>query len=147
MRSRLADEDARARAFAGLVDRRALDSAYRYATLILGDPTDAEDATHDAALIAWRRFSELRDPDRFDAWFGRILVNTCRDRLRSRRWSVRQIDESDSGGPGDPANAVARRQTLIQAIRVAGRGRGVRARSRSDRFDAPLNDSSRRIVS
>jgi RNA polymerase sigma-70 factor, ECF subfamily len=118
MRSRLADEDARALAFAGLVDRRVLDSAYRYATLIMGDPTDAEDATHDAALIAWRRFSELRDPDRFDAWFGRILVNTCRDRLRSRRWSVRQIDENDSGGPGDPANSVARRQSLIQAIRT-----------------------------
>ncbi len=70
-RSRLADEDARARAFAGIVDRRALDAAYRYATLILGDRADAEDATHDAALTAWRRFAELRDPARFDAWFGR----------------------------------------------------------------------------
>lgn len=81
-----ADPDAdRARTFARLVDRRALDRAYRYATLLLGDPTDAEDAVHDAALVAWRRFRDLRDPARFEAWFGRILVNACRDRLRARR--------------------------------------------------------------
>ena len=40
---------------------------------------------HDAALVAWRGFGKLRDVDRFDAWFGRILVNGCRDRLRARR--------------------------------------------------------------
>ena len=40
------------RRFADLVDRRALDSAYRYATLMLGDRGDAEDATHDAAVMA-----------------------------------------------------------------------------------------------
>jgi len=77
--------DKRARVFAELVDRRALDRAYRYATLMLGNRTDAEDATHDAALTSWRKFGELRDPARFEAWFGRILVNECRDRLRSRR--------------------------------------------------------------
>ena len=65
---------ARAAAFADLVDRRALDSAYRFATLMLGDRGDAEDATHDAAVMAWRHFGELRDPHRFEAWFGRILV-------------------------------------------------------------------------
>jgi RNA polymerase sigma-70 factor (ECF subfamily) len=27
----------------------------------------------------------LRDPDRVDAWFTRIIVNACRDRLRRRR--------------------------------------------------------------
>jgi RNA polymerase sigma-70 factor (ECF subfamily) len=71
-------------AFAVLVERR-LDASYRLATVILGDPHDAEDAVHDAAVAAWRRWSDLRDVDRFDAWFGRILVNACRDRLRSRR--------------------------------------------------------------
>jgi hypothetical protein len=41
------------------------------ATVILGDPVEAEDATHDAAVRAWERWGSLRDPDRFDAWFGR----------------------------------------------------------------------------
>ena len=92
MRRRSDAEDARARAFADLVDRRAIDAAYRYATLILGDRNEAEDATHDAALTAWRRFADLRDPARFDAWFGRILANTCRDRLRARRRTLHLID-------------------------------------------------------
>ena len=53
--------------------------------MILGDPVEAEDAVHDAAVVAWRGFAGLRDRDRFEAWFGRILVNGCRDRLRRRR--------------------------------------------------------------
>ena len=68
-------DDPRARTFAELVDRRVLDNAYRYATLMLGDRADAEDATHDAALTAWRHLGELRDPAKFEAWFGRIVAD------------------------------------------------------------------------
>ena len=73
-------------AFAKLVDRD-LDRAYRLAGVILGNSLDAEDATHDAVVQAWRSFGGLRDANRFDAWFQRILVNVCRDRLRKRRRS------------------------------------------------------------
>jgi RNA polymerase sigma-70 factor (ECF subfamily) len=76
--------DDRATAFAALLDR-GLDSHYRLAAVILGDPIEAEDAVHDAAVVAWRGFARLREPDRFEAWFSRILVNGCRDRLRVRR--------------------------------------------------------------
>ena len=75
---------ARRLAFERLTDRRLL-KAYRLATLILRDPTEAEDAVHDAAVLAWTRFDELRDHDLFDAWFDRIVVNACRQRLRKRR--------------------------------------------------------------
>jgi len=70
--------------FAQLVDRD-LDRAYRLAGIILGNGADSEDATHDAVVQAWRTFAGLRDPSRFEAWFQRILVNVCRDRLRKRR--------------------------------------------------------------
>jgi RNA polymerase sigma-70 factor (ECF subfamily) len=63
----------------------SLDAAYRLAGVILGSGPDAEDATHDAVVRAWRAFPTLRDPASFDAWFQRILVNVCRDRLRKRR--------------------------------------------------------------
>ncbi|HEY7700967.1 MAG TPA: sigma-70 family RNA polymerase sigma factor [Candidatus Limnocylindrales bacterium] len=76
--------DDRATAFAALLDR-GLDSHYRLAAVILGDPVEAEDAVHDAAVVAWRGFAGLREPDRFEAWFARIVVNGCRDRLRARR--------------------------------------------------------------
>ncbi len=114
-------EDVRARTFAALVDRRALDRAYRTARLILGDPSEAEDATHDAALSAWRRFSELRDPERFEAWFGRILINACRDRLRARRRLPVSVDAPGVHPLGDAptadaADAVARRELLRGAV-------------------------------
>jgi RNA polymerase sigma-70 factor (ECF subfamily) len=61
-----------------------LDRSYRLAAVILRDPIEAEDAVHDAAETAWRRWYELRDVARANAWFRRILVNGCRDRLRRR---------------------------------------------------------------
>jgi len=115
--------EVRARTFDALVDRPALDRAYRIARLIMLDPDDAEDATHDAVLSAWRRFGELRDPERFDAWFGRILVNACRDRLRTRRRGPISIEVvgvgvlERSGGP-DPEDAMARSDLLRDAFRA-----------------------------
>ncbi|MFL5727355.1 MAG: RNA polymerase sigma factor [Chloroflexota bacterium] len=75
--------DVRRAAFEALITSE-LDGAYRLAGVILGDQWQAEDATHDAIVQAWLRFGSLRDPDRSRAWFGRILVNICRDRLRER---------------------------------------------------------------
>lgn len=124
-RATVVGDTARATAFASFVDRDALDRAYRYATLILGDPADAEDATHDAALRAWHRFGELRDRTRFDAWFGRILVNACRDRQRGRRHEPLSLDdptlpadESWLRVATDPAEELGRRQVMASALRA-----------------------------
>src|SRR3954453_10171659 len=67
-----------------------LDRAYRLAGLILADQNEAQDATQDALLRAWRSAASLRDPAGFQAWFDTILVNVCRDRLR-RRGTVRLL--------------------------------------------------------
>ena len=90
--------------FRGLVAGR-LDAAYRLAAVVLGDPVEAEDATHDAVVRAWSSFGSLRDRDSFDAWFQRIVVNTCRDRMRRRR--VRRSLPLGSDLPGLPAVADA----------------------------------------
>lgn len=115
-------DEVRARTFEALLDRRALDRSYRIARLILGDAIEAEDAAHDAALAAWRRLGDLREPARFEAWFGRILVNACRDRLRARRRLPVNLDASRAGPAldrrsTDPADAFARRDDLQSAIR------------------------------
>lgn len=66
--------------------------AYRLARAILLDDAEAEDAVQDACLAAWRQRSSLRDHGAFTTWFDRILINGCRDRLRSRqRRQVRAI--------------------------------------------------------
>ena len=83
----------RAAAFARLTDR-TLAPSYRLAALLLGSESEAQDAVQDAAVRAWDRFADLRDPERFEAWFGRILVNGCRDRLRQRR-RVRTLSMDD----------------------------------------------------
>ena len=71
-----------------------LDGAYRLATCILRDGCAAEDAVQEAALRAWRMRRRLRDPERVEAWFARIVVNTCRAELarRSRRPVVVNVD-------------------------------------------------------
>jgi len=61
-----------------------LERAYRLAGLLVRDRYEAEDAVHDAAVQAWLHWGDLRDPERLDAWFDRILVNGCRARMRRR---------------------------------------------------------------
>lgn len=103
-------------AFAELVNRD-LDRAYRIAGVILGNSADAEDATHDAVVQAWRSFAGLRDPDRFEAWFQRILVNVCRDRLRKRRRSpIAELSMVESDAMPDRYRAVDDRLALDRAF-------------------------------
>ena len=84
-RARAGDRDA----FEVLV-RFKVDAVYRTSLAILGNPADAQDATQEVFVSLWRSFRGLRDVDRFDAWFGRIVTNACRMTLRHRR-SVREI--------------------------------------------------------
>lgn len=65
--------------------RRKVEAVYRTARAILGNDADADDATQEALIGAWRQLPSLRDPDRFDAWLGRITVNASRTALRRRR--------------------------------------------------------------
>ena len=90
-------------AFEVLVTIRA-DRAFRLARSILGNESDARDATQDAFIAVWRELPRLRDAEHFDAWLRRILVNACRAQIRVRG-RVREVamdgapDRSDPG-PG-----------------------------------------------
>lgn len=75
------------RAAYGEIVQSRLDRAYRMATAILGNEPDARDAVQEAFTAAWMNLPKLRDAERFDAWFGRILMNQCRDAIRRRRRS------------------------------------------------------------
>ncbi len=95
-----------------------LDRAYRLAGLLLGNAHDAEDATQEALLRAWSARGSLRDPDGFQAWFDRILVNVCRDRMR-RRSRIQFIDLDGSGetsSGADPFAAFIERDAILQAM-------------------------------
>lgn len=56
------------------------------ARLILRDDGRAEDATQEALVAAWTNLSALRDPDRFEPWLRRLVVNACyREARRGQR--------------------------------------------------------------
>jgi RNA polymerase sigma-70 factor (ECF subfamily) len=56
---------------------------------ILRDVGRAEDAVQQTLVIAWRELPGLRDPDRFDAWIQRLLVNASyAEARRSRDWNA-----------------------------------------------------------
>lgn len=104
---------AREEAYARLVSRE-LAGAYRTASVLLGDAAEAEDATQDALIRAWQGWDHLRDGERAGAWFGRILVNVCRDRLRARRTvALRWLPDL---GSADPLRSSGEREALWEAL-------------------------------
>jgi RNA polymerase sigma-70 factor, ECF subfamily len=109
------DATRRDAAFVRLADEH-LDRAYRLARAILHDPVEAQDATHDAFVQAWRKWATLRDPTRFEPWFDRILVNTCRNRLRSNRRQATDISAEVALVTGDHAGRSDDRHVLGAAI-------------------------------
>ncbi len=108
-------ETGRAAAFTRLADEH-LDRAYRLARAILRDEAEAQDATHDAFVQAWRKWDTLRDPARFEPWFDRILVNACRDRLRAPSRQTMDISAEVALSTGDHAGRTEDRAVLGNAI-------------------------------
>ena len=100
---------------------RELDRAYRLAGVILGSAPEAEDAVGDALERAWRSLAELRDTERFQAWFERIVVNACRDVVR-RRGRVRFVglEAGDAPRTADPFRTVLESDAAYRLIRVLG---------------------------
>ncbi len=61
--------------------------AYR----ILRDPYLAEDAMQQGMLEMWRKLPTLRDPEKFDGWSYRFLVNACYREAKRYRESFREL--------------------------------------------------------
>src|SRR4051812_33900680 len=111
------DEDA----FDTLIGRVG-DQLHSVARRILRDPYLAEDATQRALLEAWRNLPSLRDPDRFEAWLYRLLVNACHAearRERRHRANLRLL-EFDEPVAHDASARIATQQQLDQAFRRLG---------------------------
>ncbi len=58
---------------------------YRTACLYLGSQSDALEAVDEAVYQALRALKRLRQPEYFDTWLTRILLNECHRELRRRR--------------------------------------------------------------
>ncbi len=58
---------------------------YRYAYRMLGNRSDAEDATAETFLRVLRKAGELRADGAFKTWLFRITRNLCIDKMRQHR--------------------------------------------------------------
>jgi RNA polymerase sigma-70 factor (ECF subfamily) len=104
-------------AFAELVEP-AIARLAATARLILRDRELAHDAVQEALIRAWRDIRVLRDPDRFDAWLYRLIVNACLDLARRRRRRVFEVGLEVTPLPGapDPSGEVTRRELVDEAL-------------------------------
>ncbi len=99
--------------------RAAYDRLFASAYRILRDPDAAEDAVQDAIVRCWRDLRGLRDPDRFEAWLYRLLVNASRDHARGLRRALRDSEELPPEMPAgtDDYAALAEHEALERAFR------------------------------
>ena len=106
-------------AFEGLI-RAAYDRLFATAHRILRDGDAAEDAVQDAIVRCWRDLRGLRDPNRFEAWLYRLLVNACRDQARRarRRPSVDYGQHPELAMGSDEYATVADKDALERAFLV-----------------------------
>lgn len=97
----------------------SIDRLYALAHRVIRDPGAAEDAVQETLVRAWRDLRALRDPERWDAWLYRLLVNACRDSLRRmrRQPATISIAELDLPGGADEVTRIDRRDELDRAFR------------------------------
>jgi len=92
------------------------------AAVLLGCPQEAQDASQEAFVRAWRHIERFRTDAPFYPWYSAILRNICRSRLRrrARRKTVSLPDgyaaPTSDGDPVMLAEQNERRRHLFQAI-------------------------------
>src|SRR3954453_7124632 len=69
---------------------------YYLALRMLSDPAQAEDATHDIFLKAFRGMQQFRGDSAVRTWLYRIAINHCHNVIQSwhRRTMVNNLDDS-----------------------------------------------------
>jgi RNA polymerase sigma-70 factor (ECF subfamily) len=92
----------------------AFDRLYAIAWRVLRDHERCQDAVQECLVRAWQEIRGLRDPDRFDAWLYRLLINACRDEARKQRRRGPEIRllPLDRAAPGNTQNELADRDQL-----------------------------------
>jgi len=85
---------------------------FRYAYRMLGNRSDAEDATAETFLRVLRRSAELRADGAFRTWLFRITRNLCIDKLRQHKLMELPPDAQYSGSEERAALRITVQQAL-----------------------------------
>ncbi|MFL5756076.1 MAG: RNA polymerase sigma factor [Chloroflexota bacterium] len=124
--------------FEDLVNGHA-DRLYSIALRILGRPADAEDATQDALVRAYRALagyetSRIREL-RLRPWLATIVVNVCRSHWKRR--TAAQLDPLLDAGL-DPADVSAAEPEAVHAARARLDHLGSLVAALPERYRVPL---------
>ena len=84
---------------------------YRTAYLYLGSDADALAAVDEAVYQALRALKQLRQPEFFETWITRILLNECHKELRRRRRFSGEDALPETAGP-DVYDALPLREAI-----------------------------------
>jgi RNA polymerase sigma-70 factor, ECF subfamily len=104
----------------GILMRRHEDRMFALALQMLGNRSDALDATQDAFIAAFRRAGSYRGDAAVGTWLYRVGINSCKDFIRKKkRWSAQgdveeQIDRRATGPGLD--ERVATRMEIQEAL-------------------------------
>lgn len=88
---------------------------------ILRDPDAADDATQRALIDAWDHIGSLRDPDRFDAWSYRLVVNASYREIRGERSRRQRVRSIAAPAAPDPWGRIEERDAIEAAFRELSR--------------------------
>lgn len=87
---------------------------FRYTFRMLGNRTDAEDATAETFLRVLRRSQELRADGAFRTWIFRIARNLCIDKMRQQRLMELPPDAQYPGSDDRTALRITVHQALSE---------------------------------
>ena len=93
-------------------------TVFYLALRMLGDPTQAEDATHDVFLKAYRKLSEFKGRSSIRTWLYRITINHCQNLLQS--WHRRHIHGTDDDGLWERAAGASESPLRVLEIKELG---------------------------
>jgi RNA polymerase sigma-70 factor, ECF subfamily len=87
-----------------------------YCYRMLGSGFEAEDATQEAMVRAWKRSDTLAERGALKSWLFRIATNVCLDQIDSRKRRARPIDLAEPGTADTPVGAPLPETTWILPI-------------------------------
>ena len=93
-------------------------AAVRVAFLITGDADLAQDIAHDAFLRAVGRFRHLREPEAFEAYLRRSVVNACTSHFRHRTVEAAYVRRQGRAAATVSEPDQGRRDELRTALRA-----------------------------
>jgi len=102
--------------FGVLVERYRAELA-RYAASLCGDADSGADAMQEAFIRAFDALASCRDPNKFKAWFFRILTNQCHNARNRRPHVPLECAEAAAGELTDePLERLELRRAIEEAL-------------------------------